>query len=328
MSDIEKKLEESRESIKAPDIDGQQMLNIIKEKEQVTNKPKIWKRKPFIISAIASVVSVIVIVGIFIGISISNASLLDGKYKIIQVNYDDFVNSGTDEPSSAIVKRWNEKNNKEKYYSIKYKENSYSATLSFYDSTDIKYIGEKIGTGEATGYDEYEKIYHHEDVEVFNILKVNNDASIAVKFPGDDKYYSYCNYNYDFGNIGNFVDSINIKEYATFGTVYYSYIAKDGKHHTVYFDNVDKNAIIDTFFSEKNSDMALYDGKLASGTYSLGITIEAIGRCNLSIMVFPNGKVVTNLFGYGRIFDIGENGEKFLKYLNKNYKGYTYEIIR
>ena len=286
------------------------------ENSKHEKKTKFWKRKPFIISAIISVV-VIVVVTIIV---VLNVFYIDGKYRIVHIDNGGYVGDIYDK---GYVKRWDDKNTKEKYTSVKYNDNNYGVTLSFYESTDIKYIGEKIGNGQATGYDEYEKIYHTVDVEIYNILKVNNDVSIAVKFFGDDNYYSYCNWDYDFGNIGNFVESLNLKEYATFGKVDYWYQAKDGKYYNVYFDNVDKNAIIDTFFGNNDTEIVQEDVNAGYRTYSFGFSVEAIGRCNLSIMVYSNGKVVTNLFGYGRIFDIGEKGQEFLDYLNKNYRGYV-----
>jgi hypothetical protein len=326
MSDIEKKLMDSKESIIVPDIDGHEMLNRIKEKEVMTNKPKIWKRKPFIVSTIVSAVAIILVIGIFIGTNISkystNETLLDGKYKIVnKTNNEDATNSVE---NTFIVKRWDEKSIKEKYPSVKYNDKYYTLRTIFYDSTDLKYVGEKLGTGEAKGYDLYEDIYHYQNVEVYNILKVNNDVSIAIKFSDDDNYYSYSCCHYDFGNIGNFIDAINLYEYATFGSVSYRYTASDGKHYTIYFDNVDRNIIIDTFFKNRSISMINDDSSLgACPSYSFGISVEALGRNNLSMIVYPDGEVLTNLFGYARVFDIGEKGQQFLDYLNKDCEGYV-----
>lgn len=326
MSDIEKKLIDSNESIIVPDIDGHEMLNRIKEKEVMTNKPKIWKRKPFIVSTIVSAVAIILVIGIFIGTNVSkdstNETLLDGKYKIVnKTNNEDATTSADND--TAIVKRWDEKSIKEKYPSVKYNDKYYTLRSIFYDSTDLKYVGEKIGTGEAKGYDFYEDIYHYQNVEVYNILKVNNDVSIAIKFPYDDNYYSYSYCHYDFGNIGNLIDAINLYEYATFGSVSYRYTASDGKHYTIYFDNVDRNMIIDTFFGDRSISIINSNPNFVSKSYSFGISIEALGRNNLSLTVFPDGKVLTNVFDYGRVFDIGEKGQQFLDYLNKNCEGYV-----
>lgn len=324
MTELEKELLKSKEKIEVPKTDGITFLNNIKQEANIDEMPKKSKKWPLILALSGSMAVIVALVAVIIGLNINNSNdkFIDGKYKIISTSNDTTIGK-TD--NTYIVKRWNEKTITEKYMSISYNDLYYQIGSSLHTKpTDKKYVGESLGVGEARGYDQYEQKQYTSSVAVYEILKVKTEVAVAIKFPDDDNYYSYCNFEYNFGNIGNFVTALNLLEYASFGTVYYDYIAKDNNYYNVQFDNVDNNAILNAFFS--NKEETIYSDSFynySKKLYSMQFNVEALGLINLSLSIDINNIATTNLFAYGRHFNVGENAQSFLDYLNKNYEGYV-----
>lgn len=323
MTDIEKELLKSKEKIEVPATDGLTVLNNIKQNVELNIVEKRRIRRPLILALAGSMAVIIALVTLIIGLNVNNSNnkLIDGKYKIVNADYN--ANTGVTQ-DTYIIKHWNEKNLMEKYRSISYGDMIYTidSTLRI-APTDAKYIGTSLGSGEARGYDYYDQKQYTEAVEVYQILKIDTKIAIAVKFASEDNYYSYCNFNYNFNNIGEFVTKLNLFEYASFGSIYYNYKASDGTYYNVEFDGVDNNAILNAFF--KNNEESIYGDtgfEYSKKLYSMQFNIPALGRINLSLSIDINHIATTNIFSYGWHFNVGDNALNFLDYLTNNYEGY------
>jgi len=193
--------------------------------------------------------------------------------------------------------------------------------------TDSKYIGEKIGTGTAQGYDLYENIMHYQDVEIYSIKKVDSNAAVCVKFVDENVYYSMCNNDYNFETIGDFIDALNLKEYAKLTPLHYTYFDKNDNDYDVNFD-VPTAEVLNTFFSERSSAISMSNGYIYNENwYTISFSVEAIGRTNLALTCYFDGTIVTNLFAYGRKFNVSNAVNEYFDYVNSNYDGYVIKYI-
>ena len=274
---------------------------------------KINKKMIIIISSIVGII-IVSLITIFVTIGIRNKYYLDGKYKYV----DEIRHFYTPEEISTDTISENMK----KYSHVVYEDNSYSkAFLYMCRPIDTKYISKKLGSGIAKGIDD-KGVKEETNVEVYEILKVNNEAAIAVKFENENNYYSYCNLNYDFKNIDGLVNSLNLKEYLKFNGVTYKYVDKNKEYYDVYFYDVNNDDIFNAFFNDPNVKVSSASNKFnRASLYEIGIYDKALSKYNLSFTIFDDGYARMNLFEVGIEFEVGEKGKAFLEYLHKNYEG-------
>lgn len=274
---------------------------------------KINKKMIIIISSIIGII-IVSLITIFVTIGIRNKYYLDGKYKYV----DEIRHFYTPEEIATDTISENMK----KYHNVFYEDNIYSEGILYMcRPIDTKYISKKIGSGIAKGTDD-KGVKEETNVEVYEILKVNNEAAIAVKFEDENNYYSYCNLKYDFKNIDGLVNSLNLKEYLKFNAVTYKYVAKDNNYHDIYFYDVNNDDIFDTFFNDSNVKVSSVSNKFnRASLYTIGIYDKALSKYNLTFTIFDDGYARMNLFEVGIEFEVGEKGKAFIEYLHKNYEG-------
>lgn len=314
--DIDEELKKSKENIEVSTIDGNIVLDKIKSKAL----PKTSIKTRYLLLA-SGILSAIVITLICVFAFNKRVEMLDGKYRVVYENV-----SQDKEEETWIIKKWDIRTTLEKYPTVLFNDNNYEIWSTLYSTpTDKKYIGDEIGTATAKGYDEILNESHYEEVKVYKILKVNSNAAIAVKFQKDDNYYSFCNNDYEFGTIGDFISDLNLKEYASFGNITYKYVNNEGNREDVYFKDVLNEEIFNAIFSDVDTSIYMKDDIFSSHklSYSISFTVEAIGRCNLALNIYRDGYVSTNLFAYRREFYIGNEAEEFINYVDKNYLGYV-----
>lgn len=257
---------------------------------------------------------------------------LDGKYRIIEVS-----DTGGEEISDlGILKHWDEKEIYEKYTSVKFNNINYnissSAALGTLPPVEATYIGEELGEGIAIGYDDYAPIEEERieecSVKIYEIKKICSDLAFAVKFDGNENFYAYLNIQYKFSTIGDFLAKSNFLEYGNIGErVIYHYWDSTNKYRYVFFENIDKQAIIDTFLKDENVELIKENKVKGDVYYSISIGMKILGLDNLSFAIGNNGYVRINLFGSSNCFYIGnEVASNFFNYLEENYEGVVYIV--
>lgn len=256
---------------------------------------------------------------------------LDGKYRIIEVS-DTVGESNND---YYIVKHWDEREIYEKYTSVKFNNINYNISSSAALGTlpvEATYIGEELGEAIARGYDDYalteEERFKECPVKIYEIKKICSDLAFAVKFDGNENFYPYLNIECKFSTIGDFLAKSNFLEYGNIGeSVYYPYRDSTNKYRGVFFENIDKQAIIDTFLKDENVELTKEIKVRGDVYYSISIGMKILGLDNLSFAIGKNGYVQTNLFGSAYCFYIGnEVANNFFNYLEENYEGVVYIV--
>lgn len=187
------------------------------------------------------------------------------------------------------------------------------------------YIGNKIGSFKATGFDNTvdEGIYT-ETFEVYEIKGISSDELVAAKIEG--KYYVFISDEYNPpATFGQVMENYNISEYIELNR--FSFKGDDVKenYHLInddeYVWNVLKGCADAPYYAD---EMAWHESK---GNYiSFTVTSEALGVYKRALYVTENGYVWTNVFDGAFIYDIGtEAAASIINYAKENSTETTYE---
>ncbi|MFR5684631.1 MAG: hypothetical protein ACLUD1_11455 [Clostridia bacterium] len=234
-------------------------------------------------------------------------------------------------PSIAIVPKWDEMSISQKFMEVTYNQNQYSSRITKISNDNIE---RNIGTAILTGYDTYTDTYHRKKGELYTIKNIAEKCAIAVKFEENSDYYVYVNSYYKPTTLGEFIENLNLKEITSFGTIYYNYWDKnsngDMEYNNIEFYNVDNKIIWQKLFDNLNleniysdNDTAKYTSERFSQSISISVDIPLLGYKNISISLTDKGYLLTNILDTGKGFYIGEDKvQEFLNYIKENYDGY------
>ena len=187
------------------------------------------------------------------------------------------------------------------------------------------YIGSKIGTFKATGFDNTvdEGIYT-ETFEVYEIKGISSDELVAAKIEG--KYFVFISDEYDPpATFGQVMENYNISEYIELNRFSFKGDDVKGNYHLInddeYVWNVLKGCADAPYYAD---EMAWHESK---GNYiSFTVTSEALGVYKRALYVTENGYVWTNVFDGAFIYDIGtEAAASIINYAKENSTETTYE---
>lgn len=168
----------------------------------------------------------------------------------------------------------------------------FHTTMTGYDYTDIHYY---VDIEKATPY----KI----DAEVYALQSVSRECMVAVKYDGQDAYYSFTWNSYIPDTLGGFMDRLNLREYLVIETLHY-----EGEPETAY--TLPDDDLIWKFLQENSG--APYVNPTAAGRIGgeLGIKVSMDilpQDAETFIGLSRSGYLFTNLFG-GKLwaFQLGE----------------------
>lgn len=187
------------------------------------------------------------------------------------------------------------------------------------------YIGSKIGTFKAMGFDNtVDDGIYTETFEVYDIKGISSDELVAAKIEG--KYFVFISDEYDPpATFGQVMENYNISEYIELNR--FSFKGDDVKenYHLInddeYVWNVLKGCADAPYYAD---EMAWHESK---GNYiSFTVTSEALGVYKRALYVTENGYVWTNVFDGAFIYDIGtEAAASIINYAKENSTETTYE---
>ncbi len=187
------------------------------------------------------------------------------------------------------------------------------------------YIGNKIGSFKATGFDNtVDDGIYTETFEVYEIKGISSDELVAAKIEG--KYFVFISDEYNPpATFGQVMENYNISEYIELNR--FSFKGDDVKenYHLInddeYVWNVLKGCADAPYYAD---EMAWHESK---GNYiSFTVTSEALGVYKRALYVTENGYVWTNVFDGAFIYDIGtEAAASIINYAKENSTETTYE---
>lgn len=165
-------------------------------------------------------------------------------------------------------------------------------------------LGEALGSCEAAGYDSYTGQEHRMAFEVYRINGISEKRMVAVDLNGEFYVFQYDEYDHP-ANFGELLDDYSLAQTLSFDrfTVYDGYTDKG--HYSLEDDEYIWQVLAscrDAAFVEDDTwhpDVRNY--------ISFTVTSEALGVYKRVFYVSADGYIMTNIFNWAFIFDIGED---------------------
>lgn len=271
------------------------------------------------------------LIGAAASICLISAALLNrgmGKQKTDWPTKTIFVDDSTEE--IYFVPHWEDMEIYEQYSNIEFSGNHYNVRAGMVESNQL---GKELGTLTAEGHDEYaylagEDAARFYPAAIHEIKGISPSCAIAVCYEGDDVFYAAVNSHYRPETLGQFIQDLNLKDTLQFNYVDYNFFKESGEYTTVYFENVESSKIWEFLLSDENAknEYSDFDFDQVEELLSISVDVPLLGYENISITLYEDGYLTTNILDTGKKFYIGtENAQSFFRYVIDECEGY--EII-
>ena len=272
--------------------------------------------------AMAACLAVVVIAGI---------SMLTGNHTV-QTSMGgvmrEYKNVSVSSSEEALEWPWEYKTVYERFSTIIYEGKEYT-TKTFGLAADKTLIGEKLGSCEAIGYDNYTEQEYRQTVNVWQINGISTDLMIAAEMDGQFYTFKYSEYVPP-ATLGEVLDHYSLSRTLAlnkFG------VYKDGDE-TGYYSLEDDDYIWQIL--EECGDAQFVEdeagGRISRDRITFTATSESLGVYKRAFYVSEDGYVSTNVFDWRYAFYIGEEAAtNIISYAKKNAvkaerEPYTYSL--
>ena len=213
----------------------------------------------------------------------------------------------------GITYRWEDRTVDEQYSRLDINDGNFTTTCSEIDASKLD---KSIGIYTASGYDDYTGTEYTRPVNVYSVRGMSEDRIVAAEL--DSKYYIYKNNTYNPPeNLGQLFDEANLWENLKLD---YFYDTKDYIENGSY--SLDGSAYILEILSEcKDAEYAGNDSQTFDykNRIDFSITLDDLGVYMRGLQINSEGYLLTNIFDYGYIYNIGaEAAKKIIAYAEKN----------
>lgn len=229
-----------------------------------------------------------------------------------------------------IIPHWEDMEIYQQYSSIEFSDRHYNARAGVIEPGQL---GNSLGTITACGYDEYADISGEEakrfrSAAIYEIKDISPACAIAVCYEGGDTFYAAVNSHYRPETLGQFIKDLNLKNTLQFGCIDYKFFKDSGEYTTILFENVDSSKIWEFLLSDEDAvnEHSDSDFNQTEELLSISVDVPLLGYQNISITLYEDGYLTTNILDTGKKFYIGvENAQSFFDYVISECEGY--EII-
>lgn len=231
--------------------------------------------------------------------------------------------------SEAMIEwPWEYKTVYEKFSTIIYKGKEYTIKTSG-QVADETLIGDKLGSCEAIGYDNYIEKEYRQDVAVWQINGISTDLMIAAEMDGQFYTFKYSEYVPP-ATLGEVLDNYSLSQTLAlnkFG------VYKDGKETGYY--SLDDDDYIWQILEDCRDAQFVEDeagGRISRNRITFTATSESLGVYKRAFYVSEDGYVSTNIFDWRYAFYIGEDAAAdIISYAKENAdkaerEPYTYSL--
>jgi len=273
-------------------------------------------------AAVAACLAVAVIAGV---------SLLPGN-NTVQTSVGgimrEYKNASVASSEEAIVWPWEYKTEYERYSTVFYDGKEYTVkTLGL--AVDAKLLGEKLGSGEGIGYDEYTEKEYRQSLDVWCINGISPELMVAAELDGQFYTYKYAEFVPP-TTLGAVMDDYSLSQTLTLGRFA---VQEDGQE-TGYYALTDDDYIWQVLSGCRDAQFVEDDagGRISKNRITFTATSEALGVYKRAFYVSEDGYVSTNVFDWRYAFYIGEDAAAdIISYAKKNSteaerEPYTYAL--
>ena len=213
----------------------------------------------------------------------------------------------------GITYRWEDRTVAEQYSRLDINDGDFTTACSEIDASKLD---KSIGVYTASGYDDYTGTEYTRPVNVYSVRGISEDRIVAAEL--DSKYYIYKNNTYNPPeNLGQLFDEANLWENLKLD---YFYDTKDYIENGSYSLN-GSGYILEVLSECKDAGYAGNDSQTFDykNRIDFSITLDDLGVYMRGLQINSEGYLLTNIFDYGYIYNIGvEAAKKIIAYAEKN----------
>lgn len=228
-----------------------------------------------------------------------------------------------DGAETAIVPKWEDMSDFDRYTLLQYNGNEYSITMNKFDKSELTFLqnGVLYGFAEANYYGADEWYGDAEEgmkrysapCAFYKIKNINENYMIAAP-TADGNYTAFINFQYRPESLGGYIKDIDFSNRYKLTTIYsQTHDLVDGEVDSHYFkyDLPDLQQAVEKLFAENSEAVPEHGGPPYLIRYSIICGEETFP----TVRIYDGGYVEV----YGRYFKIGEDKtESFMKYIEEN----------
>lgn len=281
----------------------------VEQKDRLARQRKMskamWLRFGAVAASFVLIVSTIVVVTMLKGDApgiIPNPDNSD-RYKDFTIQSGEY----------GIVWPWEYKTVYEKYYSIDVGGTEF---IGQQRELSASYVGEKLGSYKATGYDDTSDEVYHEYFDAYEIKDVASNRLIAVKM--EDHYYVFISEKYNPpATWGGVLEEYSLPQYVKLGRFSVDGDGKEKAYHILNNDEYIWSVLSEAENAEAANPVGWHNN---IGSYiSFTVTSEAFGIYKRAMYITESGYVWTNAFDGEYLYYIGEDAAgKIIKHAKDN----------
>ena len=220
----------------------------------------------------------------------------------------------------GIVWPWEYKTIYEKYYSI---DVGGAEFIGQQRELSASYVGEKLGSYKATGYDDTSDGVYHEHFDAYEIKDVASNRLIAVKM--EDHYYVFISEKYNPpATWGAVLEEYSLPQYVKLGRFSVDGDGKEKAYHILNNDEYIWSVLSEAENAEAANPVGWHNN---IGSYiTFTVTSEAFGIYKSAMYITESGYVWTNAFDGEYLYYIGEDAAgKIIKHAKDNSTAAEFE---
>lgn len=228
------------------------------------------------------------------------------------------VGGGEIVPGGAEIyeeKKWDEKENNEKYTELRFDGKTYIATGMKAEKEQVK---EKLGAATAKGSDVYTDKIYETDCETYAVGKFKSEFLVAVKFESDGTFYAYKAENYFPSDLKDYTDTLDFFESISFDSdvILSSDFNADAQQLKLNDSEAVVRAVCDLMQNNGSAEALAYteenSSKDGERVLEFGVSSPLLSRYSLFLTVSEDGYIMTNLVDVGVSFFVGRDAVKNL----------------
>ena len=273
----------------------------IAQAKEETQKRKHWKRFVMLAACLCLVVG---------GIGF-------GWWKTEHPWRVEFIQAESTAPEGEIayIPKWEDMTTYERFGSVEWNGENYHTTGA---ELDQERLGSSHGTVTLYGYDVYTEQEYSIEGEVFSIPGITPEYAIAVVL--DDVCYVYVDVGYKPETLGQFVETVSLREHIIVDGLSYRYKKPSGGSSNIRFEGWEEELLWELLRS--NEDAENHGDVHTIAQMSFRIDAPIFGRYNIVISLSEDGYLWTNLLSNESTFYIGEERvQEFVDYVLNTYEG-------
>ena len=228
------------------------------------------------------------------------------------------VGGGEIVPGGAEIyeeKKWDEKENNEKYTELRFDGKTYIATGMKAEKAQVK---ETLGTATAKGSDIYTDKIYETDCEAYAVGNFKSQFLVAVKFESDDNFYTYKAEDYFPSDLKDYTDTLDFFESISFDSdvILSSDFNADAQQLKLNDSEAVVRAVCGLLKNNGSAEALEYtqenSSKDGERVLEFGVSSPLLSRYSLFLTVSEDGYIMTNLVDVGVSFFVGRDAVKAL----------------